>query len=260
MRKLNRPQAPDEFIRAYEEFIKTYPPASPERTENVRWEEWKSTHGDAYKQTIDCLWKNQQGLCAYCEVKLTLTNKEIEHFIPKSRTTSTQDWTINFSNYVLSCKGNSNKHSKFYSDDPSPKANLTCGSKKGDLDPFGCLFNPYELPTFPVIKEYYDDEGLSFIPDKTACQKASIDPLIIQSTIDTLGLNCPNLKRRRKAVWDTLIEEYQALVKNSSTADLEKEVDELIGINLEAHSGELLAFYTTRLLFFACERPELIEG
>ena len=24
MRKLNRPQAPDEFIRAYEEFIKTY--------------------------------------------------------------------------------------------------------------------------------------------------------------------------------------------------------------------------------------------
>lgn len=263
MHRLERPEAPDEFNDCYETFVRDYPPAKPERKETVRWEAWKNEYRDAYKAVLEQLWKNQSGLCAFCEVKLTETNRQIEHFMPKCMTTQEKDWTINFGNYTLACKGNTYRYDKdSYSNVPSEEANYSCGHKKGELNPAGVLCNPYDLPPYPVVKVEYEEEGLRFVPNESACAMAHIDPALITSTLETLGLNCPNLMRRRKNVWDELMQEIEEILPSSNMDEYEQkeQLSLLAEDHLEPHHGVLESFYTTRLLCLASDLPELIQG
>lgn len=263
MHRLERPETPAEFNDCYEAFVQDYPPATPGHTETRRWEAWKNNCQDAYKAVLKQLWENQYGLCAFCEVKLTETNRQIEHFIPKCMTTPEQDWTINFENYTLSCKGNTNPFdAASYSNVPSARANYCCGPKKGEINPAGVLCNPYDLPSYPVVKIEYEEEGLRFVPDESACAKAHIDPALIISTLETLGLNCPNLMRRRKAVLDKLMQEIEEIFSSSDMDEHEQkeQLSLLAEDNLQPLYGTLVPFYTTRLLCLASDLPELIQG
>lgn len=249
MRRLERPQPPDEYTQSVADFVRDYPPASPERTEGKRWKAWRDTCQQAYTAVVRCLQENQGGLCAFCEIPLTPTNRQIEHFIPKSMTTAECDWTINFSNYTLSCKGNENSRDRFYSDSPSEAANYTCGRKKGNIDPAECICNPYDLPPYPIVKAVYKDEGLLFEPDDEACQKANIAPELVKSTLKLLGLNCSNLQRRRKAVWDDLMKEIKRALPERS----EDAIQRVVRDNVEPAGNMLPFFYTTRRLCLMTE-------
>lgn len=263
MHRLERPEVPDEFKTCYEAFVQDYPPANPERTETKRWEAWKNEYRDAYKAVLKRLWENQYGLCAFCEVKMTETNRQIEHFIPKCKTTPEHDWTINFGNYTLACKGNTYRYDETsYSNVPSEEANYSCGHKKGEIDPDGVLCNPYDLPPYPVVKAEYEEEGLRFVPDDAACAKAHIAPALIASTLENLGLNCPNLMRRRKEVWDKLMKKIEKVFSSPDMDEQEQkeELSLLVEDNLQPFNGTLVSFYTTRLLCLASDLPELIEG
>lgn len=253
MHRLERPRTPRAYTESRAAFVKDYPPAAGRPTESERWEAWKNECQEACAAVLDCLQKNQYGLCAFCEIPLSETNRQIEHFVPKSLTTTTQDWTINFENYTLACKGNENRHSLWYSDDPSHKANICCGHKKDQTDPRGKICNPYELPPYPVVREDIRPDGLFFVPDAAACRKAGIAPELVASTLDHLGLNCPNLARRRMNVWRKLMQDVEAVLAKSPEIQQE-ELTELAADQLEPLNGKLQSFYTTRLL---CLSPEI---
>lgn len=255
MHKLKRVQPPHEFIVSFANFVHKYPPADPSRTESTRWEAWKNECQEAYKAVVTCLHKNQYGLCAFCEIELTETNRQIEHFVPKSMTSQSRDWTINFSNYMLSCKGNENRYTPYYSDNPSEQENYTCGHKKDNIDPSVCICNPYELPEYPVVKEIYREDGLWFAPDTDACQRAGISPGLVETTLKLLGLNCPNLVRRRKAVWEELLKEIDKIFAEGSQEEHRQKLKILKENNLVPENNKLPSFYTTR---FLCIKPELI--
>lgn len=259
MHKLERPQAPNAYTTRITQFLKDYPPATGKPTETERWEAWKNECQDAYTAVINSLHKNQFGLCAFCEVTLSDTNRQIEHFMPKSLTTASHDWTMDFSNYTLACKGNENKHTKWYSANPSHKANMCCGHKKDNIDPTGRICNPYELPPYPVVKADYRDEGLWFVPDVEACQKAGISPELVASTLELLGLNCPNLLRRRKEAWDEVLKDMSD-VFSQQPENQQQALQEVAENHIFPLHGELAAFYTTRLLCLASDLPELIQG
>lgn len=259
MHKLERPQAPNAYTKSIAQFLKDYPPATGKPTETERWEAWKNECKDAYKAVIDSLYKNQFGLCAFCEVTLSDTNRQIEHFMPKSLTTASQDWTMNFSNYTLACKGNENKYTEWYSADPSHKANMCCGHKKEQINPTGRICNPYTLPPYPVIRGKIEVDKLLFIPDEAACNKAGILPALIASTLDLLGLNCPNLARRRLAVWKEVMQDMERVLAESAEQQQEQ-LEILADDHLKPLNGKLPPFYTTRLLCLASDLPELIQG
>lgn len=250
MRKLNRPVLPTECQQAMRQFLAEYPPDKQVRKESKRWSLFKNEQQDAYKAIRATLEYNQQGLCAFCETALSDTNRQIEHFIPKELTSPEEEWTINFENYTLACVGNGNIYHKDYSSVPSHKANLTCGQKKAKIDPRGRICNPYELPDEPIFSHKYQDEGLKYEPNEVICQKYGIDPELVKNTIDYLGLNSPNLMRRRKEVWDDLLREEDKIYETHNDNPPSEELINFKNDELSPDKDRLLSFITLRRLFF----------
>jgi uncharacterized protein (TIGR02646 family) len=76
-----------------------YREAYPEsRNWNGFRENYKS--GEAYKELIGALAAKQRGLCAYCEIDVTDTDRRVEHFHPKCDTQSLVNWTFDPSNLL----------------------------------------------------------------------------------------------------------------------------------------------------------------
>lgn len=255
MRRLEHPTEPTEFKQAIVDILSHYPPAL-NCTENTRWEAFRNTYQDAFLAVRDRLELNQEGICAYCEIKLRDTNKQIEHFIPKSLTTESNDLTFSFSNMLLCCVGGTNKHSRQpgeFSKKPNAMANYSCGEKKGDADPGSVCLSPHNLPNFPVFKASLSDRGINFAPDEDACRRADIEPALVQSTLDFLNLNCPRLSGRREAIWEALEKEIAEILAVSNTQH---------DIDLESiakrHLKDDPSFYTTKLLCLADFIPHLI--
>lgn len=251
MHRLNRPALPSQWRQAMEQFMGEYPSNTQMRTENARWELFKNEQQEAYKAIRSILEQNQQGLCAFCETALSDTNRQIEHFIPKYLTTSGYEWTINFANYVMSCKGNENKFNETYSDDPSHLANLTCGAKKGDIDPRGKICNPYDdLPEEPIFRIEHQENGIKYAPDEDTCRRHNIDPALVASTIEHLGLNCPNLMRRRKNAWSDLMQRENEIYSDPLQNQIDNKINEFKNDELSPVNGRLPNFITLRKLFF----------
>ncbi len=245
MRRLERPSEPNSFTSAYNRFIKTYPVIDT-MTESIRWEAWKNNCQHEYAEVKTVLEENQNGLCAFCEIKLTETNKQIEHFIPKSLATETEDWTLTFENFSMACKGNTNIHSPDYSAIPSREVNYSCGHKKDNIDPREQILNPYELPDYPIFKLNIIDGGIALAPDIDACNKAEISIEIVESTIELLGLNTPNLLRLRKTIYNLLSLELKDIDKKG--VDITTKLQELEEDHLTPLEGKLESFYTLRSL------------
>lgn len=249
MHKLSLPQMPAGFAEACAAFVQDYPPAQPHRTESARWEAFKNTQQAAYAALKRCLYANQYGLCAFCEGALGENNHQIEHFIPKSMTRQTQDYTLDFTNLLMSCKGYEHL----------PKEDQSCGNKKGNIDPQGRMLTPYDLPEFPLVAVHIDSNGLTLIPDEEACARARIAPALVQSTLDGLGLNSPNLRRRRYKVWTEVLKDINELADDETW---EQEMRLLADDHLLPKEKNAIPhkepFYTTRLLCFARDLPNLI--
>lgn len=250
MHKLNRPKLDHETAQALKEYQQNHPVTAKKQTENARWGTFKERKKKLYRKIRDCLEKNQQGLCAYCEISLKENNKQIEHFVPKVLTTREKDWTFDFRNFTAACRGNEYKHDDYYSDNPSRKSNMTCGAKKGRLDPRGAICNPYELPNAPVFSIVYQEDGIKYAVNATVCKAHNLDPALVENTIESLGLNCPNLMRRRKRAWDALMIEENRIYKHSSPKDIALELEEMKQDNVLPVAGKLPDFITLRRLFF----------
>jgi 5-methylcytosine-specific restriction endonuclease McrA len=72
---------------------------------NATWDDFRNEAQDAYKRLLEQVVSHQCGLCAYCEIDLSETDRMIEHFHPKSDMSSGHNWGLDFENMLATCKG-----------------------------------------------------------------------------------------------------------------------------------------------------------
>lgn len=175
------------------------------------WERFKGEARHAYTELVQALLDRQQGLCGYCEQRLTddhgtlvFGDYQVEHVLAKSGGIGRSlDWT----NLMLCCGGGTYKHSK----DPTRHVsgaggavNESCGQAKGSLA-LGAGCDPRMLPWHEPIVTIALDGRMRARRD--ACERAGIDPEVLDQTIDErLKLNCERLRAHRQALAMDLVE------------------------------------------------------
>jgi uncharacterized protein (TIGR02646 family) len=225
------------------------------------WDRFRSA-GGAYRQLLAQLLARQQGLCGYCEQRLSETNGtpvfndyQLEHVLAKS---GGDGRVLDWHNLMLCCGGGTWPHHK---DDSrhlpghGGAANVSCGQTKGDGDLHpGC--DPRTFPwREPVVGIGLDGRMRA---NEDACRGANIDPNALQQTIDeVLGLNCERLRMtREKLVAQTiqwfvdLLEAMLALSSNLPETEAASIRKQLVGGRLrpDAH-GHLNPFWTMERLY-----------
>lgn len=219
--------------------LKEYRDAEPSAT----WNDFKNDAQDAYKRLIEYIVVHQKGLCAYCEIDLTETDRMIEHFHPKSNTASGHNWALDFQNLLATCKGGSNPHSEDTSRSLDPlAANLSCDQPKGSKNLDGVIVHPRDIPISPSVFTVGMTGEIK--PDPTHCEQAGVPFQKIKATIDELNLNCNRLKDARRKVWDLLLESER---RGETTEDL------MNYFLLPGSNRRLFGFFTTIRSYFSPE-------
>jgi uncharacterized protein (TIGR02646 family) len=181
--------------------------------ESRNWDEFHDDYrsGQAYKELVGELVDTQRGLCAYCEIDLIETDRQVEHFHPKSDTASDVNWTFEPSNLFVACKGGTNPNSPDNarrSLRPS-KRSCSCGEAKGNKILGGSdqgqaeILKPSELPAFPCIFQVFDNGRIR--ADSAACAQVGIEIETVEATIRELNLDCERLRIARSTVWEELL-------------------------------------------------------
>jgi uncharacterized protein (TIGR02646 family) len=191
--------------------------------------EWNQMRNDAHyggqQAYKDCRIKSigdQKGLCAYCEIAIHDNNPlrcRVEHFHPKSDTSTAHNWALDWQNMLGVCNGGGNPHqtAEGFHLDPT-KANLSCDAHKDKMiqahklteDCEGWILNPLRIATSPALFRLEKSTGY-LLPGIVACaasplytgnRHASVEALV-QHTIEMLNLNCDRLaKARLRIIWD----------------------------------------------------------
>lgn len=198
--------------------LKAYRVNNPSNT----WEHCKKS--DARKKEIHAQLKSDQaGLCAYCEIRLVDKDTtgeadfRVEHFHPKSDTSTTHNWHLDWNNLLGCCHGGSRRDvadadKRFTSPDNS------CDVPKGDRDLDTVILNPLTLPAFPVLFHTERSTGLIRVNYKN-CRTANACETKARQTIDELRLDAVRLNRFRKAVLDNVNGSLQTMMANGQTID-----------------------------------------
>ena len=217
--------------------LKEYREANPTAT----WNDFKNDKQDDYKQLVDSMVAHQKGLCAYCEIDLTETDRMIEHFHPKSDTVCGHNWGLDFQNLLTTCKGGSNPYSEDRSRSLEPlSANLSCDQPKRNKNLDGVIFHPRDIPLSPSV---FTVGMLGEIhPDLAHCQQTGLPIQKAKVTIDELNLNCNRLKDARRMVWDILLDSER---QGDTTPDLMND------FLLPNETGRLFRFFTTIRSYFS---------
>ena len=193
------------------------------RTEhpNANWDMFKD-EGQIYKDTVEQLRKDQRGLCAFCEMELDQTNRQVAHFHPKSdRSDPVQNWALVWSNLWLCCKGGTQTSTR----DPEKylpplPENRSCDEQKEDKILDGKILRPCDVPLFPRIFGYKQRSNVvEIVVDEQFCLDAGIDPIVAKQTIDDLHLNCTRLARARLEVLKLLNNDIK-LAREAGSANL----------------------------------------
>lgn len=172
---------------------------------------------DAYKELRDALVARQQGLCVYCEQRLTRSDgtleemdQQVEHVLAKSKAAGR---VLDWSNLALCCGGGTWKHHT----DPSryavaskKGANESCGQRKDDDElPHG--LDPRAVATHERFVTV-DLEGV-MLADRAACPRVGLDPDEVNEVIEFLNLNCERLRLARQQVRKDTTEWYVPLLR-----------------------------------------------
>lgn len=136
------------------------------------------------------LFKEQGGICAYCERKINIEKSQIEHHCEQSicnGESSYEDRTLDYTNLLLVCRGN--KHCI---------GERTCDTKKSEFagtDKLPMKFNPLT------------DAHCSSISYSASGKIKSKHSDLNEELNTILNLNADHLKRSRKKIWTTLFRE-----------------------------------------------------
>lgn len=162
------------------------------------WDQFRDQN-NKYLEVRDSLYRDQGGLCAYCELKLIPDNQQVAHFHPKSDKSSTHNWALDWTNLWLACKGGSQNWMTDVSCylPPLPE-NLSCDECKGNKILDDAVLAPSEVLAFPNIFRYEQHlNRLEIHVNKDACERSGVDIVKAQATIDKFNLNCQRLAAAR---------------------------------------------------------------
>lgn len=168
------------------------------------------------RQIQEHLRSDQGNLCAYCEVDLLrtpgVTNNadcdvrddfRVEHFHPKSDTSTGHNWSLDWQNLLACCHGGSYRGvadaaNRFTAPDTS------CDVPKGDKNLDGLILNPLtDIPAFPPLFTFVRSTGEIKV-HKENCTSANVAIEKAQRTIDELHLDADRLKTLRRATLNAL--------------------------------------------------------
>ncbi|WP_458725457.1 retron system putative HNH endonuclease [Pseudomonas mandelii] len=186
---------------------------------------WEQMRGDAAGraayETVRLQLLNGQGcLCGFCEIgihDLDPLKCRVEHFHPKSDTSTAHNWALDWYNFIAVCMGGSQRYLQApYTLEPLPE-NLSCDAHKdqmitaGRLTEYceGWIIDPLDVPEFPCLFFLVKSTG-QLEPDEQACADVTIPgnkhastQELVRHTIDMLNLNCNRLcEARKRVLWD----------------------------------------------------------
>jgi uncharacterized protein (TIGR02646 family) len=191
----------------------TYRQSNPKATWDQMKEDGLNNGRQAADDCRDQALADQEGLCAYCERKITKDRPNhcrVEHFHPKSDRSSTHNWDLDWNNMLACCDGGESEGS---AESPLPD-NLSCDAfknhqinvrKKLPLQCDGLIINPLDIG----YENLFDfDKGTGRLKaNQTACDRITIPGNkltntfeLVTKTIEHLNLNCERLARDRRTV------------------------------------------------------------
>jgi uncharacterized protein (TIGR02646 family) len=229
-------------------YLKEFREVNPAAT----WDDFKNDAQESYKQLVEHIVSHQNGLCAYCEINLTETDRMIEHFHPKSDTASEHNWGLDFQNMLATCKGGTNPYSKDEDRFLEPlKDNITCDQRKGGKNLDRIVLHPRDIPVSPSVFKVGMNGEIQ--PNSKHCEQAGVAVSKIMAAIEepNFNLNCNRLKDARRKVWELLLE-YE---RSGETVD-----DLIKDFLLPDYSGRLFRFFTTIRSYFAPESEHFINA
>lgn len=168
MRFIQKASAPDCFLK------KTF------ATED-KWKKFKNPCKRNTKENI--LIKEQNFLCAYCEVQIDLDNSHIEHMEPQS---TNKDKRFDYNNFIVSCNG---KECHLVENDEYSDTDIhSCGHKKENFFDDTKFLNPTVVTD---ISDYfmYDKESGAIKPCNVPPRKDKAQYMINILNLDNYALN-----------------------------------------------------------------------
>ncbi|HRW61060.1 MAG TPA: TIGR02646 family protein [Defluviicoccus sp.] len=154
-----------------------------QQSENQDWYAFMQTR--CHEDVRVSLWKEQQGICCYCEIELADNNVHIEHMEPRCRNSAR---TYDYANLALSCNGGTVEHCGHYKDNRAHNPGYAWD---------GGRFSPPHDSETAMLFMYLTDGSVA--PTEVNEDKASY-------LIGYLGLTCARLTERRKAHARVLID------------------------------------------------------
>ena len=214
------------------------------------WEGFRNhAAGASYRELVKSLTTLQRGLCGYCEIDLTETDRQVEHVIPRSDPDRGASKELNCNNMIACCLGGTarNLHGPDAIGDegryPEPvKRNLSCGQAKGEANDAEFV-DPRTLPPLQAVIKVYLDGKIE--ADREACDRCEVDADHVTRTIAILGLNIERLRLFRERRWSALNQNWRAyfddphVMESAARAEL-----------LPAPNGDLPRFFTTARSYF----------
>lgn len=188
-----------------------YVAANPGHT----WEQFRAATSRK-KAVQQQLLRDQGGICAYCEIDLKPSSEpshadlRVEHFHPKSDTSTGHNWALDWQNLLAVCHGGSARDvvdaaDRFTSPDNS------CDVPKQDKNLDAVICNPLQLPASPLLFRFDRSSG-GISVNQATCTQAGVPAQKAQATIDELRLDAVRLRDLRKPVLDKLNSQLMSLV------------------------------------------------
>lgn len=174
------------------------------------WDDFRCEDGEILEAVSAQLYKDQRGLCAYCEIDLLLTNGtgysdfRIEHFHPKSD--NHPEWTFRWDNLLAVCCGGNRNHLTSESAERFTSPDHSCDVPKGEKNLDQIIFNPTREKALLGIIFEYRNSGEMIVADTCPSHlremaKTTITQLNLSSTDDSGVNNSPTrLKKQRAAM------------------------------------------------------------
>jgi len=258
MKRVSRLRAEPSGLAAYRRANPSEDNAPPSEAGQV-WSRFKNEAGEGYRALLDELARAQQGLCGYCEQRLTICNGErvgklvfnnyqVEHVHPK---TGGGGQTLDWTNMLLVCVGGSYRHAQDpsrYLPGGSKDGNISCGQWKDHHElPVGT--DPRDLPWRKRVVDV-DMEG-RISPAESACFSPGVEARALDECITLLNLNAERLRVARKKIAENLrgwiVPILEELLADSHATGAQKQ--EMHDLYIKARlqpdaTGHLKAFWT----------------
>jgi uncharacterized protein (TIGR02646 family) len=189
-------------------------------TPNNPTNSWKNFRG---KQELkDNLLAIQNGLCAYCEIRLDdEIGNHLEHIEPKSQN---PDKTFEYTNIVYSCITDSLT-------DNEDSNSTSCGHAKKAL-------SIAIKPTDKNCEDCFSYDLFGRVIPSLNLSKAKYQQ--VKSTISTLNLNCKRLKRQREAI---INEGFEIISELSTSANA---LNDFLDLELNTVNDKYFSFINLR--------------